>query len=399
MADHHHHRISALIVAAGTGQRFGANIPKQFLILGGKAVLRHTLETFVRHPNIGTVCVVYHPDWEQATRMLITDMPDVILVPGGDSRQQSVLFGLEALDRFGNTRQILIHDGVRPLVDSGLISDIIAGLAENMAVIPGLQIADTLKQTRTDARHTEIVRTVNRQDYAKIQTPQGFDFDFILDAHRRCRDMILTDDAAVIEQIGGTVTLIPGSARNIKITRAEDLAFATLMIQQSELVTIPDIRVGTGFDVHQLVPGDGVIICGHKIECAWKLDGHSDADVGLHALCDALFGALANGDIGQHFPPSDPKWRGADSARFLHHALGLITARGGKLNHIDITIICELPKIGPHRATMTERLASLTGLTPDRIGIKATTTERLGFTGRGEGIAAQACATIIFPGS
>lgn len=392
------HQTAALIVAGGSGQRFGHDTPKQFHTLDGKMVLRHAIEAFYHHPDIDLVVVVHPADWSQATQIALNDLNDVAKICGGDSRQQSVFLGLKYLADQGGIEKILIHDGARPLVTRDLIDRTLAALSNARAVIPGLAVTDTLKQTITTAHDSHVVRTVNRQDFARIQTPQAFMFDDIFQAHQQFKDQMLSDDAALIEASGGSVCIIPGDPANIKITHADDLRLAHILrTQHGSTRPYADIRTGTGFDVHRLVPGDGVIICGHKIACGWRLDGHSDADVGLHALCDAIFGALADGDIGQHFPPSDPQWRGADSAQFLLYALKRVNMRGGRLNHIDVTIICEQPKIGPHRTDMIVRLSALTGLPADRIGLKATTTEKLGFAGRGEGIAAQACATVVFP--
>ena len=389
--------VVALIVAAGSGQRFASDLPKQFHSLQGRAILRHSVERFLQHPAIDRVMVVYPPDWHQATRATLAGL-DVTLVAGGQSRQQSVFLGLDALRQSDAPDHVLIHDAVRPLTCSALIDRVIAGLRDHQAVIPGLAVTDTLKQTITDQQHSIVTHTVNRQDMIRVQTPQGFDFPVIFSAHQQFADQMLTDDAALIEATGGIIAVVPGDERNLKITHPSDLALAESWAESwlAPQRVVTDFRVGSGFDVHRLVPGDGVILCGHKIAGDWALLGHSDADVGLHALCDAIFGALADGDIGQHFPPNDPQWRGANSTIFLRHALDRLAARGGTLHQIDVTLICEHPKIGPHRAAILARLSHLCGLPPDRIGLKATTTEKLGFAGRGEGIAAQAVVMVRF---
>jgi len=380
---------AALIVAAGSGQRFGNALPKQFHALRGQPILRYAVDTFLRHPKIDKVAVVYAVDWYQATQTALAGLDSVVLIPGGDSRQQSVLRGLEALNKNIAPDYVLIHDAARPLINPALIDRVIAGLKDHSAVIPGLNVTDTLKQTQ----NSTITHTIDRQNIIRVQTPQGFDFSTIFAAHQLQMDQTLTDDAALIEAQGGKIFVVPGDERNLKITHADDLDLALRMMTDQ---SVPDFRVGQGFDVHRLVPGDGVILCGHLIPCPHALLGHSDADVGLHALCDAIFGALGDGDIGQHFPPSDPQWRGANSIIFLKYALDRLAARGGILHHIDLTIICEQPKIGPHRTAMLARLSDLCRLPQDRIGLKATTTEKLGFAGRGEGIAAQAIVTVRF---
>jgi 2-C-methyl-D-erythritol 4-phosphate cytidylyltransferase/2-C-methyl-D-erythritol 2,4-cyclodiphosphate synthase len=297
-----------------------------------------------------------------------------------------VLRGLEALAADAPD-WVLIHDGARPGLDAGLIDRVLVGLAEAPGVIPALPVADTLKRLDAQGR---IVATVSRTQLATVQTPQGFRFAAILAAHRAARGQELTDDAAVMERAGHAVLTVPGSAANAKVTTGDDLA----RLEQSLLET----RVGQGFDVHRFTAGDHVMLCGVAVPHTHRLLGHSDADVALHAATDAILGAIGAGDIGAHFPPSDPTYKDAPSERFLMHAMRLLRARGGALVHLDITIVCERPKIGPHRARMAARVAEIAGVAPARISVKATTTEGLGFTGRGEGIAAQATATVKVPG-
>ena len=386
----------ALIVAAGRGHRFGGDLPKQYASLAGQPVLRHALEAYRRHPGIGTVQAVIHPDdralYDRAAAGL--DLPDP--VPGGAERQDSVALGLAALASRRPAR-VLIHDGARPLVGAPLIDRVLAALERAPGAIAALPVLDTLKRAGPEGG---IAETLPRAGLWRAQTPQGFHFAPILAAHEaaqgRGRGRALTDDAAVAERAGLAVTLVEGAPENIKVTTQEDLMQAELWLSAGAR-DARETRVGQGFDVHRFGPGDRVTLCGIEIPHDARLLGHSDADVGLHALTDAILGALSAGDIGQHFPPSDPQWRGADSGLFLEHAVGLVAARGGRILHADITLICERPKIGPHRAAMTERVAHLLGIAPERVSVKATTTEGLGLTGRGEGLAAQAVATLSLP--
>ncbi|MSP89006.1 MAG: bifunctional 2-C-methyl-D-erythritol 4-phosphate cytidylyltransferase/2-C-methyl-D-erythritol 2,4-cyclodiphosphate synthase [Alphaproteobacteria bacterium] len=382
----------ALIVAAGRGVRAGGGTPKQYQRLAGRAVLHHSARAFRAHPAIGAVRVVIHPDdralYDEATAGL--DLLDP--VPGGAERQDSVRLGLESLAEFRPAR-VLIHDAARPLVSAELIDRTIQTLDRVPGAIAAVALADTLK--RGDARL--IAATVPRDGLWRAQTPQGFHFDAILAAHRARASERLTDDAMVAERQGMPVELVDGSEDNFKITTADDLARAEAVLARRAGGW--DVRTATGFDVHRFGPGDQVMLAGIPVAHDQGLIGHSDADVALHALTDALLGTIGAGDIGQHFPPSDPQWRGVDSARFLQHAAGLIVQRGGTIIHVDLTIICERPKVGPYRAAMVARIAEL--LRPalvdsdaTRISVKATTTEGLGFTGRREGIAAQAAATI-----
>ena len=378
----------ALVLAAGRGTRFGGTLPKQYLPLGGASVLRHAVEAFATDPRIAGVQVVIRPEdrniYDDALRGLDLLPP----VPGGAERQDSVRMGLEALATRGPGR-VLIHDGARPFPDAAMIGRVIDALDSAPGVIPGLPVGDTLKRV-TDG---VITATVDRSALWRVQTPQGFHFAAILAAHRAAAGQALTDDAAVAEAAAIAPLIVAGSEANLKITTTDDLAAAERVLAARQA----DIRVGQGFDVHPYGPGDGLMVCGVWIPHSAGVVGHSDADVGLHALTDAVLGAIGSGDIGMHFPPSDPQWKGASSDRFLAHAIGLVRARGGRLAMLDVTIVCERPRIGPHRAAMVERIAAIVGVAADRVSVKATTTEKLGFTGRGEGIAAQAVATVRLP--
>jgi 2-C-methyl-D-erythritol 4-phosphate cytidylyltransferase/2-C-methyl-D-erythritol 2,4-cyclodiphosphate synthase len=374
----------ALIVAAGRGQRFGTASPKQYVDLAGKAVLRHSLDTFARHPKIGAVRVVIHGAdralYDSATAGLTLLAP----VNGGATRQESVYLGLESLKDIKPSR-VLIHDAARPLVDAALIDRMLAALETAPGAIPALPVADTVKR----AQNGRVMETLDRRTLWRAQTPQAFRYDDIMAAHLAAAGRELTDDAAVAETAGLAVTLVEGAEENFKVTTEADLRRA-----QQLLSPAADIRTGNGFDVHRFGPGNQVMLCGIAVPHDHGLLGHSDADVGLHALTDAILGAIGAGDIGQHFSPSDPRWRGADSAQFLAHAGSLVGERGGRILSADITLICERPKVGPHRAAMVARVAAILGLDPSRVSVKATTTEGLGFTGRGEGIAAQATASV-----
>jgi 2-C-methyl-D-erythritol 4-phosphate cytidylyltransferase/2-C-methyl-D-erythritol 2,4-cyclodiphosphate synthase len=374
----------ALIVAAGRGSRFGAAAPKQYVELAGRPVLRHSLETFLKHPQIDAVRVVIHADDRAMYQAAASGLSPLEPVTGGATRQESVRRGLESLrDRAPGI--VLIHDAARPLVDSALIDRMLAALAASPGAIPVLPVADTVKR----ASNGIVQETLDRQTLWRAQTPQAFRYGEIMAAHNAAAGRELTDDAAVAEAAGLAVALVPGQEENFKVTTEADLIRARQL-----LVPATDIRVGNGFDVHRFGPGDKIMLCGIEVPHTQGLVGHSDADVGLHALTDAILGAIGAGDIGQHFSPSDPRWKGADSAQFLSHAASLVKARGGRILSGDITLICERPKVGPHREKMVARVAAILGLEPSRISVKATTTEGLGFTGRAEGIAAQATASI-----
>jgi 2-C-methyl-D-erythritol 4-phosphate cytidylyltransferase / 2-C-methyl-D-erythritol 2,4-cyclodiphosphate synthase len=377
----------ALIVACGRGQRFGGGLPKQYCQLAGRPMLRHSLDAFVRHPRIGAVRAVIHPDdralYDEAAAGLDLLGP----VCGGMTRQESVRLGLESLED-AEPDAVLIHDGVRPLIDGTLIDRVLDVLADRPAALPVLPVTDTLKRVRGG----RVEATLDRGELFRAQTPQGFRYADILAAHRRHRDGAMTDDAALAEASDLMVAAVAGDERNVKITTPDDLERA-----EGILAGALRPRTGLGFDVHRLVPGDGVRLLGIEVPCPLRLVGHSDADVGLHALTDALLGALCAGDIGTHFPPSEARWAGTESAIFLDHARHLVSAAGGRIDHVDVTLICERPRIGPQRAAMTASLAGLLGIPAARVSVKATTTEGLGFTGRGEGIAAQAVATVSLP--
>lgn len=380
-------RCVALVVAAGRGTRFGGDMPKQWLELEGRAVLRHSLGLLAAHPAVSAVRVVIHPDdralYDAAAAGLSLGEP----IAGGSSRQESVRLGLEALAAEAPDL-VLIHDGARPFLDAGTVSRVVEALAAHPGAIPALPVHDTLKRGSGALVET----TVERAGLWRAQTPQGFRFPEILKAHQASAGRELTDDAAVAEAAGLAVALVPGSEDNIKITTAADLDRA-----RRRLAGQWEMRVGTGYDVHKFTAGDHVTLGNVRIPHDAALEGHSDADVALHALTDALLGAIGAGDIGYHFPPTDPRWKGADSARFLDHAGALLAARGGRITHLDVTVICERPKVGPHRLAMIRRIAEILGVDEGRVSVKATTTEGLGFTGRREGIAAQAVATVTLP--
>lgn len=378
----------ALIVAAGRGTRFGGQMPKQYLPLAGGAVLRHAVLAFANHPRITGVQVVIRSEDGGEFNRALQGLAVLPPVPGGAERQDSVRLGLEALTA-NRPDRVLVHDGARPFPGDGLIDRVIDGLDREAAVIPALPIGDTLKRVADG----HIVETVDRSQLWRVQTPQGFRFDAILAAHRAAAGRALTDDAAVAEAAGIRPLIVAGSEDNLKVTTTSDLAVAERLFA----ARLGDVRVGHGFDVHPFGPGDHVMICGVAIPHEVAPVGHSDADVGLHALTDAMLGAIGAGDIGMHFPPSDPRWRGASSDRFLAYAATLVRERGGAVAAVDVTIICERPKIAPHRDRMIERVAEILEISPDRVSVKATTTEKLGFTGRGEGLAAQAVATVRLP--
>lgn len=380
--------VYAVVVAAGRGIRFGGELPKQYLGLGGMAVLHHAAAAFARHPRIAGVQAVIRPEDRARYDEAVSGLGLLPPIAGGAERQDSVRLGLEALIPRAPDR-VLIHDGARPFPGRDLIDRVIDALDEAPAAIPALPLGDTIK--RVEGGH--IRATVDRAQLWRAQTPQGFRFEAILAAHRAAQGRTLTDDAAVAEAAGIAPLVVAGNEENIKVTTVQDLAAAERLLA----ARLGDIRVGQGFDVHPFGPGGGVVICGVAIPHTAALVGHSDADVGLHAITDAVLGAIGAGDIGQHFPPGDARWKGAGSDRFLAHAASLVAAKGGVVAAVDVTIVCERPRIAPHRAAMTERVAAILGIATDRVSVKATTTEKLGFTGRGEGIAAQAVATIRLP--
>ncbi|MBR7158817.1 MAG: bifunctional 2-C-methyl-D-erythritol 4-phosphate cytidylyltransferase/2-C-methyl-D-erythritol 2,4-cyclodiphosphate synthase [Alphaproteobacteria bacterium] len=381
-------KCAVLIVAAGRGRRFGEGIPKQYQLLHGRMVLRHSLSIFAAHPEISAVKAVIHPDDIDLYNTAAEGLDLLPFAIGGATRQESVCLGLESLKE-ENPDIVLIHDGARPFISAATISDIIAEIKDGQGAIAAIPVTDTIKQTRKPDEKT-IAGSVDRSTLWRAQTPQGFVYSEILAVHEQYRgqEADFTDDASLFEAAGKTVRLVQASETNIKITSAEDLAKANAVTQT------PEIRVGQGFDVHAFTEGDGVNLCGVKIPYSQSLLGHSDADVAWHALTDALYGSIAAGDIGLHFPPSEAKWKGAPSEIFLKHAASLITALGGSINNVDITIVCEEPKVTPYRQEMSKKTAEVLGISRDKVSIKGTTSEKLGFTGRKEGIAAFATATI-----
>jgi 2-C-methyl-D-erythritol 4-phosphate cytidylyltransferase/2-C-methyl-D-erythritol 2,4-cyclodiphosphate synthase len=367
----------------------GADVPKQYAMLAGQPLLRRTAATFVDHPGISSVRVVIHPDdrplYDAAVDGLALEAP----VIGGETRQDSVFNGLEAM-RSPPPKRVLIHDAARPFTPPNLIDQVLAALDSGPAAIAAIPVRDTLK--RAAAEQPVIEDTVSRERLWAAQTPQGFDYAAILNAHTEAVGKSLTDDAAVAEYAGLSVRLIPGVEENFKVTTQDDMARAERLLGMPD---VPITRVGNGFDVHRFAPdGDHVMLCGVRLPANRSLAGHSDADVALHAVVDALLGAIAAGDIGDHFPPSDARWRGADSSVFVGHARDLVAQARATIVGIDVTLICEAPRIGPHRTEMRSKLSELLAIPVSRISVKATTTEGLGFAGRGEGIAAQATATV-----
>ncbi len=398
-------RVAALIVAAGRGSRAGPGAPKQYRPLAGRAVLAWTLEAFLHNPRIHAVRVVIHPDFEDAYAAALGPLsghPKLLSpCPGGGERQDSVRLGLDSLTEAAPD-QVLIHDAARPFITDDVITRVIEALTAHSAALAALPIADTLKRATGPADDPRVEATLPREQMWRAQTPQGFDYAMIVEAHRAAVGRTLTDDAAVAEAFGVAPALVLGAPDNMKITQAEDFGLAETLIRQrhdGETPMTAEYRTGQGFDVHAFEAGDHVMVGGVRIPHDAGLAGHSDADVGLHAITDAVLGAIGAGDIGQHFPPSDPRWAGADSAAFLAHAGALATERGARVVHVDLTVIGERPKIGPHRETIRARIAAILGLHVDRVSVKATTTEKLGFTGRREGLAAMATATVRFPAS
>lgn len=392
----------ALIVAAGRGSRFAAagnpGAPKQYRGLGGMAVLRRAALPFLAHPKVSGVRVVIHADDRALYDEAMAGLELLPPVHGGEARQDSVRLGLESLAG-QKPGAVLIHDAARPFVDAAIIDRSLEALQRHSGAIAAVPLADSLKRGNADI----VTAAVEREGLWRAQTPQAFRYADILAAHRKVAaaenmgyDRGFTDDAAVLEQAGGTVGLVLGSEDNFKITTEADLARA----ERQLLASLGDIRTGFGVDVHAFGPAgekDHVTLCGLKVASPRGLIGHSDADVGLHAITDALLACIGDGDIGSHFPPSDPQWKGADSAVFLRHAVSLVKARGGVIAHLDVTVLCEAPKVSPHREAMRARIAEIAGLAIGRVSVKATTTEKLGFLGRGEGIAAQAVATVRLP--
>jgi 2-C-methyl-D-erythritol 4-phosphate cytidylyltransferase/2-C-methyl-D-erythritol 2,4-cyclodiphosphate synthase len=374
-------KVAAILVAGGSGLRFGGGVPKQFLLLAGKPVVRHAAEALLPHVDllqpVGDAVLLAEA---------LAGLPHLPVVPGGAERQYSVRAGLEALAAHAPDL-VLVHDAARPVIPAGVTEAVLAALAAHEGAIPAVPVTDTLKR----AEGGVIAATVPRENLFRAQTPQGFRFETLLALHRAATGAA-TDDAALLEAAGHKVALTPGAEQNIKLTLPEDFTRLSSLLETQMLP-----RIGSGFDVHAMAAGRPMILCGVTVPFELGLAGHSDADVGIHALCDAIYGALAEGDIGRHFPPTEPTWKDADSAKFLIHAAGRIAARGGVLANADVTLICERPKITPHAPAMRARLAELLGVPVEKISVKATTTERLGFTGRGEGIAAQASVLVLVP--
>ncbi|MFN0023075.1 MAG: bifunctional 2-C-methyl-D-erythritol 4-phosphate cytidylyltransferase/2-C-methyl-D-erythritol 2,4-cyclodiphosphate synthase [Parvularculaceae bacterium] len=389
--------VTAIIVAAGRGARAGSGGPKQYRDLGGEPVLARSVRAFLDHPAVTAVRVIIHADdydlYAESMASLIDRGKLLAPVAGGAERQDSVRLGLESLSA-APPDVVLIHDAARPFIDAATISRVIAAARQSGGAIAALPVFDTIKKA-DGAAHPGIDTTIPREGLWRAQTPQGFAFAAILAAHRAAAGETLTDDAAVAERAGLKVSLVAGSPDNMKITQAEDFGMAEVLLGRRK--AMDEFRTGHGFDVHQFEDGNAVVLCGVAIPHGQKLKGHSDADAGMHALTDAILGAIGAGDIGDHFPPSDNRWKGAPSRIFLETARDLVAARGGAVTHCDVTIICEAPRIGPHRAAMVAALAEIIGIAPDRVSVKATTTEQLGFTGRREGIAAMATATVRLP--
>lgn len=395
-------RTAAVIVAAGRGERAGQSTegPKQYRRIGGQAVLAHTLRTFLACEQISPVVVVIHADdhdlYHAALKRAEIDASRIRLVTGGPTRQESTRLGLLALCDDAPD-YVMIHDGVRPFITEGLLKRIMIALHPQTGVLPALAVSDTLKQAGGDAL---VTKTVPRAGLFAAQTPQSFPFAPILDAHNAAFALgrtDFTDDAAIAEWQSIPVRVVEGSADNTKITWAKDIEMADQRLRQ-DMVAFPDIRTGNGYDVHSFEPGDHVWLCGVKIPHTHKLNGHSDADVALHALTDALLATRGAGDIGTHFPPSDPQWKGAASRQFVEFAVKTVREAGGRIANADITLIAEEPKIGPHREAMTAELSDMLGVSADRVSVKATTNEKMGFVGRKEGIASIVTVSVIYPG-
>jgi 2-C-methyl-D-erythritol 4-phosphate cytidylyltransferase/2-C-methyl-D-erythritol 2,4-cyclodiphosphate synthase len=381
-------KIAAVIVAGGSGTRLAGVVPKQYRPIAGRSSLRRSVSAFLDLPEIWALQVVIGSDHAELCKETVGDSLARQPVTGGETRQESVRRGLAALADV-SPDFVLIHDAARPLVSRGLIEAVIMKLrAGAEAVVPLLPVSDSLRRLEGD----RIGASVPREGLCRAQTPQGFLYSRIREMHERFAGENATDDIALAECGGMKIAAVPGEEANIKVTTAGDIGFAERL-----LAGAIDVRTGMGFDVHRFVPGDHVWLCGVSIPHDRALEGHSDADAGLHALTDAILGALAAGDIGQHFPPSDERWRGAPSRLFLQHAAELVKRQGGTILHCDVTIICEGPKIGPYRDAMRAAISEILGFDTSRISVKATTTEGLGFTGRGEGLAAQAVATIRLP--
>ena len=395
MTEIERNKIAVLIVAAGRGHRAGEGLPKQYRKLAGQSVLRRTIERFQSCGLDMAIRCVIHRDDGDLYKEAVSGLSGLLEpVYGGETRQHSVINGLHSFND-DPPEKVLIHDAARPFVTPDVIVSLLDEVTRTCGAIAANGIVDTLKR-EGDAR--QIAGTVSREGLWAAQTPQGFWYSSILDAHERAMDagVDVTDDAAIAEWAGLPVHLVESGRENLKLTTERDFTDAEQRMS-SWKSALPDIRTGHGYDVHAFEPGTEVILGGVQIPHDKKLKGHSDADVALHTITDAIYGALADGDIGHHFPPSDLQWKGAASDLFLKHAVSRVRERGGFISNVDLTIICEKPKIGPHRAKIQVRLSEIMDLDPSRISVKATTTELLGFTGRSEGIAATATATVILP--
>lgn len=376
--------VAALVVAAGQGLRAGQPVPKQFAPWRGKPVLRHSVEALAE-AGVTPILIAIPEGAEAIARACVEGIAGVRFITGGNTRQHSVRLGLEALAG-DNPALVLIHDAARPILPRGVIDRLVGALAVFPGAIPVLPVVDSLCHTDNDPRGPVMGQPARREALRRVQTPQAFHYNDILAAHRAWADTPMAgDDAQVAQAHGLDVALVDGDEALHKLTYSSDF----------EGDTRPPVRMGTGYDVHRLEDGEDLWLCGVKIDHHQGLSGHSDADVAIHALVDALLGAVALGDIGQHFPPSDAQWKGASSDRFLAHAMTLVRGAGYQLGNVDVTIICEAPKIGPHRAAMQARLAAIMEVPEPLVSVKATTTEKLGFTGRGQGIAAQAAAVVV----
>ena len=384
--------VAAVVVAAGRGLRAGGGVPKQYRPMPGGTAVERALAMFSSHADVALVQPVIHPDDQDTFRRSSAGLGLLSPVFGGATRQDSVRSGLEALAAH-KPDIVLIHDAARPFASPSLISRAIAAAAKNGAAVPVLPVADTVKTVDANGL---VTGTLDRSLLRAVQTPQAFGFSAIVDAHRRALQAArddFTDDAALAEWAGMSVATFAGEAGNIKLTTPEDF----LRAETTNLSDLGDVRTGFGTDVHQFIDGDHIWLGGVRIPHSHGVTGHSDADVVLHSLVDAILGAISDGDIGVHFPPSDPQWRGASSDRFLAFAVERVRGRGGLIAHLDITVVCEAPRVGPHRDAMRARIAEIAGVSQDRVAIKATTSEKLGFTGRGEGIVAFATATVRLP--
>jgi 2-C-methyl-D-erythritol 4-phosphate cytidylyltransferase / 2-C-methyl-D-erythritol 2,4-cyclodiphosphate synthase len=388
-------RVAAVVVAAGRGTRTGLDYPKQYKVMGGSPMVRESLRVFTTHPEVNVVLPVIHPDDGARFAAAAQGLELAAPVSGAATRQGSVRAGLEALAKEA-PEIVLVHDAARPFTSAALVSRAIAAAAAHGAAIPGMPVTDTVKLV--DAQNT-ITATLDRAAMRTVQTPQAFRYATLLDAHRRAAAAgreDFTDDGALVEWAGLKVSVFEGESGNIKMTTSDDFARA----ERDAQAALGDIRTGIGYDIHAFDrDGDHVWLGGVKIPYTRRLSGHSDADVAIHALVDAILGALGDGDIGVHFPPTDEKWRGASSDKFLQFAVERVKARGGMVSHLDVAIVCEAPKVNPHREAMRARLAEIAGISIDRVGIKATTNEKLGALGRSEGVAAMATATVRLPWS